>query len=76
MITFGKDALELHDIAAVWCALEHPPDPADTEDDLPCMSPGWVAVRRKFDIERYVPLYVPDVLVLTMTGPENLQREC
>lgn len=52
MITFGKDALELHDIAAVWCALEHPPDPADTEDDLPCMSPGWVAVRRKFDIER------------------------
>jgi len=76
MVTFGKDALELHDIAAVWCALENPPDPADTQDDLPCMSSGWVAVRRKFDIERYVPLYVPNVHVPTMPGTENLQRGC
>ncbi|KAL4074162.1 Inosine/uridine-preferring nucleoside hydrolase domain-containing protein [Scleroderma yunnanense] len=52
MIEFGKDVLELHDIAAVWCALENPPDSADKEVGLPSTSPGWIVMRRKFDIER------------------------
>ncbi|KAG5724500.1 hypothetical protein E4T56_gene1891, partial [Termitomyces sp. T112] len=25
MVSFGKDAMELHDIVAVWCAIENPP---------------------------------------------------
>ena len=58
MVTFGKDALELHDIAAVWCALANPPDSAGTEDGLPSMSPGWAVVRRNFDIERSAPAYI------------------
>ncbi|KAG6844412.1 hypothetical protein H0H87_007067 [Tephrocybe sp. NHM501043] len=44
MLSFGKDAMELHDIAAVWCAIENPPD---------CeLFPGWRTRSRIFDIER------------------------
>ncbi|KAI6046060.1 nucleoside hydrolase [Pisolithus marmoratus] len=52
MIEFGKDAMELHDIVAIWCALDNPPDPTDNGSDLPAMSPGWAVVKRKFAIER------------------------
>lgn len=52
MIEFGKDAMELHDIVAIWCAIENPSDPTDNEDDLPVMSPGWAVVKRNFSIER------------------------
>ena len=53
MITFGKDALELHDPVAVWCAIENPPEAIVEENALPSLSPGWAAVKRKFDIERF-----------------------
>lgn len=44
MLNFGKDAMELHDVVAVWCAIENPP--------LKNLSAGWKAVKRIFDIER------------------------
>ena len=52
MVSFGKDALELHDVVAVWCAIENPPEAAVKENSLPGLSPGWAAVKRRFDIER------------------------
>ncbi|KAI6157578.1 nucleoside hydrolase [Pisolithus tinctorius] len=52
MIEFGKDAMELHDIVAIWCALENPPDLTDNDDGLPVMSSSWAVVKRKFAIER------------------------
>ena len=51
MIQFGKDALELHDIVAIWCAIENPPE-IGSVCGLPGMSPGWTVVERTFDIER------------------------
>ncbi|EKM54529.1 uncharacterized protein PHACADRAFT_210325 [Phanerochaete carnosa HHB-10118-sp] len=55
MIMFGKDAMELHDIVAVWCAIENPP-PSDEElaqaGPLPVLKGRWGAVRRKFQVER------------------------
>ncbi|PFH52035.1 hypothetical protein AMATHDRAFT_141159, partial [Amanita thiersii Skay4041] len=44
MLRFGKDAMELHDIVAVWCAIDNPPGEA--------LKAGWVAKERKFDVER------------------------
>ncbi|KAI0317207.1 nucleoside hydrolase [Amylostereum chailletii] len=52
MKTFGKDALDLHDITAVWAAMMTPPvkDAADKVDlELPH---GWQVTRRRFLIER------------------------
>ncbi|KAF8653594.1 hypothetical protein AX16_003872 [Volvariella volvacea WC 439] len=45
MLKFGKDALELHDIAAVWFAIENPPSRQD-------LNTGWKVRKRIFDIER------------------------
>ncbi|KAG7090896.1 hypothetical protein E1B28_009975 [Marasmius oreades] len=45
MLRFGKDAMELHDIVAVWCAISHLPSSE-------VLASGWVAERRIFDIER------------------------
>ncbi|KAF8629242.1 hypothetical protein AX17_005821 [Amanita inopinata Kibby_2008] len=44
MVKFGKDAMELHDIVAVWCAIENPPSMQ--------LNNGWQASERKFDVER------------------------
>jgi len=44
MLRFGKDAMELHDIVAVWCALENPPNQG--------LSTEWRVKTRVFDIER------------------------
>ncbi|KAK7057423.1 inosine-uridine preferring nucleoside hydrolase [Favolaschia claudopus] len=49
MLQFGKDAMELHDIVAMWCAIENPPMPEGSIDKL---APGWTARNRIFDIER------------------------
>ncbi|KAJ6497852.1 Inosine/uridine-preferring nucleoside hydrolase domain-containing protein, partial [Mycena sanguinolenta] len=49
MLQFGKDAMELHDIVAMWCAIENPPVPNGSADTL---APGWSARTRVFDIER------------------------
>ena len=46
MLKFGKDAMELHDIAAVWCAIEHPPVGRLAQWGK------WNFVKRKFQIER------------------------
>lgn len=55
MLSYGKDAMELHDIVAVWCALENPPE-QDNQEGI-ALAPGWGALRRIFDIERYVLPY-------------------
>ncbi|KAJ7188507.1 nucleoside hydrolase [Mycena filopes] len=49
MLQFGKDAMELHDIVAVWCAIANPPVPDGHVDIL---APGWGARSRVFDVER------------------------
>jgi inosine-uridine nucleoside N-ribohydrolase len=51
MLDWGKDALELHDIVAIWCAIENPPE-INPVGGLPGMSTGWVIAERTFDIER------------------------
>lgn len=50
MQSYGKDAMELHDIVAIWCAMENPSFP-DSKFDGPCLIPGWHALRRTFGIE-------------------------
>ncbi|EMD37862.1 hypothetical protein CERSUDRAFT_123694 [Gelatoporia subvermispora B] len=52
MLEFGKDAMELHDIAAVWCALANPPVVEEDEAMGPAMAPGWRFVKRRFEVER------------------------
>ena len=52
MLGFGKDALELHDIVAVWCAIDNPPVANEGRDGLPTLEKGWKALKRVFDIER------------------------
>ncbi|KAG2078776.1 nucleoside hydrolase [Suillus decipiens] len=51
MLEWGKDAVELHDIVAIWCAIENPPE-INPAGGLPGMSTGWVVAERTFDIER------------------------
>lgn len=50
MRAFGRDAMELHDIVAVWAAIAHPPG-------LEGSAPGWAARRRLFLMERYAMHY-------------------
>lgn len=54
MLEFGKDAMELHDIVAVWCALANPP----REDNKAVLSAGWDARKRKFQVERYSLVHI------------------
>ena len=60
MLLFGKDAMELHDIVAVWCAVENPP-PSDAElaaaISTPVLSKKWKTVRRRFQVERSVAIH-------------------
>jgi hypothetical protein len=58
MLEFGCDGMELHDIVAVWCAIENPPVLREDKDGLPVLKPGWEAVKRKFEIERSVLTYI------------------
>jgi len=44
MQEFGKDSMELLDIAAVWCAIENPPERP--------LADCWKTRTRNFDIER------------------------
>lgn len=41
---YGKDSLQLHDIVAMWCAIDNPPGHSLTD--------GWKTSRRIFSIER------------------------
>jgi hypothetical protein len=54
MLQFGCDGLELHDIVAVWCAIQNPPIRHEGQHGLPGpeMKQGWKAMNRQFDIER------------------------
>lgn len=52
MLEFGCDHMELHDIAAVWCAIENPPHSNDRVKGTPVMGEGWSTAGRRFDIER------------------------
>lgn len=58
MLSFGNDAMELHDIVAVWCAIQNPPLPEGqtSEASLPRVGQGWKVVRRVFDVERPVSI--------------------
>lgn len=46
MLEFGKDGMEMHDVVAVWCAIENPPNEP--------LKNGWIVGQRKFDVERWV----------------------
>ncbi|KAI5123677.1 hypothetical protein M0805_001705 [Coniferiporia weirii] len=59
MLEFGKDAMELHDVVAVWCAVQNPPRPDDNDDNghaaptlALALQDGWEARYRLFQIER------------------------
>lgn len=56
MLSFGNDGMELHDIVAVWCAIQNPPPPEGqtSKVGLPKMGQGWKVVQRVFDVERPV----------------------
>ncbi|KIK68896.1 hypothetical protein GYMLUDRAFT_34898 [Collybiopsis luxurians FD-317 M1] len=51
MNKFGIDAMELHDIVAVWCAINYPSF-SNGSSMKETAVPGWKAVKRLFDIER------------------------
>lgn len=55
MLEFGKDAMELHDVVAVWCAMQNPPVLYEDEQPgaIPKLTEGWGARRRLFQVERY-----------------------
>ncbi|EIN11701.1 nucleoside hydrolase [Punctularia strigosozonata HHB-11173 SS5] len=53
MLEFGKDAIELHDPVAVWCAIENPPVENETVGGIPQLQEGWRATERKFEVERF-----------------------
>lgn len=52
MVSYGKDAMELHDIVAVWCALANPPVETEVTGAVPTLQPGWKASHRKLQVER------------------------
>lgn len=49
----GKDAMEMHDVTAVWAAVANPPVQDATDEAEFGLADGWKVVRRKFVIERY-----------------------
>lgn len=51
MLDFGNDAMELHDIVAIWCAICNPPSVEDEDSPLAATG-GWKGRKRVFDIER------------------------
>ncbi|KAI0093232.1 nucleoside hydrolase [Irpex rosettiformis] len=52
MLSFGKDAMELHDIVAVWFATQNPPSASQEGDVAHSLREGWAAVPRHFQVER------------------------
>lgn len=64
MIQFGKDAMELHDICAVWCAIDNPPRKGFSEDVVNVdLKDGWKVLKRKFQIERLVLMSLSNDLI-------------
>lgn len=58
MLSFGKDAMELHDPVAVWFAIENPPG-KESAGQSPVLTQGWKTIRRQFQVERWVFLISP-----------------
>lgn len=58
MLSFGKDALELHDPVAVWFAIENPPG-KESAGQSPVLTRGWGTTRRQFQVERWVSIISP-----------------
>ncbi|EGO25563.1 hypothetical protein SERLADRAFT_465909 [Serpula lacrymans var. lacrymans S7.9] len=52
MAFYGKDVMELHDIVAVWCAIENPPVEIEDDGGLPKMSDRWKTMLRHFEVEK------------------------
>ena len=52
MNSYGKDAIELHDVVAVWCACMNPPGTEQGSSVYPKLQPGWISTPRNFNIER------------------------
>ena len=52
-LSFGKDAMELHDPVAVWFAIENPPG-KELAGQSPVLKHGWGTTRRRFQVERCV----------------------
>ncbi|KAJ3861207.1 nucleoside hydrolase [Lentinula novae-zelandiae] len=50
MNEYEQDAMELHDIVAIWCAIYFPPFPNDLHMEEESVR-GWKAAKRLFDIE-------------------------
>lgn len=71
MLQFGKDVMELHDIVAVWCAIENPSVLVQDKDSLPTLTSGWKAVMRKFEIERYAYAKVYSVILMLPVTPRT-----
>jgi hypothetical protein len=65
MLDYGKDAMELHDVVAVWCAAENPPGKPLTDP--------WKVQRRAFQVERLVQMLAPfSCPVLTVPFPNRV----
>jgi len=65
MLKYGKDALELHDIVAMWCAIENPPVSDDGINGMPKLEKGWKVTKSVFDIERCDHFFSPMVTSYT-----------
>ncbi|KAI0683230.1 nucleoside hydrolase [Cytidiella melzeri] len=56
MVSFGKDAMELHDIVVVWFATQNPPSPPSESREKKGftypLKENWNAVPRHFQVER------------------------
>ncbi|KAJ3907733.1 nucleoside hydrolase [Lentinula edodes] len=50
MNEYEQDAMELHDIVAIWCAIYFPPFPNDLHIEEESVR-GWKVAKRLFDIE-------------------------
>lgn len=48
---YNNDAMELHDITALWCAVMNPPVDDESLPGTPVLVEGWEATRRHFKIE-------------------------
>lgn len=52
MLSFSKDAMELHDIVAVWFATQNPPLVSQGKSPPYSLKENWAAVSRHFQVER------------------------
>lgn len=51
MLSFGKDAMELHDPITIWYSIANPLI-EQAQGPGPVLQKGWEALRRQFQVER------------------------